>query len=49
MGRVVGCCVATEMNEAEAEKIKARRTIRLLYALMVVFMAGPILFYFAIR
>jgi hypothetical protein len=37
------------MNESEAEKTKARRHIRLLYALMVVFIAGPILIYLAVR
>jgi len=37
------------MNETEAEKAKARRAIRLLYVLMVVFIAGPILVYLLVR
>lgn len=38
-----------KMNESEAEKTKARRTIRLIYLLMVVFIAGPVLLYLALR
>jgi hypothetical protein len=37
------------MNESEAEKTKARRTVRLLYFLMIAFIAGPILVYLLIR
>jgi hypothetical protein len=33
------------MNETEAEKGKARRAIRILYLLMVVFIAAPFLVY----
>ena len=39
----------TKMNETEAEKIKARRAIRLIYFLTAVFIIGPILLYFFIR
>jgi hypothetical protein len=37
------------MNETEAEKAKARRAIRLLYFLMVVFIAAPFLVYLLVR
>ncbi len=37
------------MNENEAEKAKARRAIRLLYILMVVFIAGPVIVYLLVR
>jgi hypothetical protein len=37
------------MNETEAEKAKARRAIRLLYGLMVLFIAGPIIVYLFVR
>lgn len=33
------------MNETEAEKAKARRAIRLIYLLMLVFIVGPVLIY----
>lgn len=39
----------TKMNESEAEKIKARRAIRLIYILMAVFIIGPIVLYFFVR
>lgn len=39
----------TKMNETEAEKIKARRAIRLIYLLMAVFIVGPIALYFIVR
>lgn len=37
------------MNETEAEKIKARRAIRLIYLLMAVFIVAPIALYFLVR
>jgi len=37
------------MNETETEKTKARQAVRWLYALMVIFIAGPILLYFLMR
>lgn len=37
------------MNEDQAEKDKARRVIGLLYALMVVFIAGPVIIYLLVR
>ncbi len=37
------------MNETETEKAKARPAIRLLYTLMVVFIAGPIIVYLFVR
>lgn len=39
----------TKMNETEAEKIKARRAIRLIYFLTVVFIIVPIALYFFVR
>jgi len=39
----------TKMNETEAEKIKARRAIRLIYLLMAVFIIGPIVLYLLVR
>ena len=44
-----GAVPVTKMNESEAEKTKARRAVRLIYLLMIVFIAGPILLYLAIR
>lgn len=41
--------MGTEMNETEAEKIKAQRAIRLLYVLMAVFISVPLLLYWANR
>lgn len=37
------------MSKDQAEKDKARRVIGLLYALMVVFIAGPVLIYLVVR
>lgn len=39
----------TKMNETEAEKIKARRAIRLIYFTMAVFIVGPLALYFLLR
>lgn len=39
----------TKMNETEAEKIKARRAIRLIYFLTAVFIIVPIALYFFVR
>lgn len=39
----------TKMNESEAEKIKARRAIRLIYFLTAVFIIAPIALYFLVR
>ena len=41
--------LVTEMDQEAAEKLKARRTIRFIYLLMVVLIAGPILIYLIIR
>jgi len=35
-----------DTNEDPSEKAKARRTIRILYALIFVFIVGPVLLYF---
>jgi hypothetical protein len=43
------CEAVTIMNEDEAEKAKARRTIRFIYILMVVLITGPILIHYLIR
>ncbi len=48
MGRC-GAVPVTKMNESEAEKTKARRAVRVIYLLMVVFIAGPVLLYLAFR
>jgi len=37
------------MNDSEAEKRKARRAVRLIYGLMIAFIAGPVLLYLALR
>lgn len=37
------------MNETEAEKIKARRTIRLIYFTMAVFIVVPLVLFFLLR
>jgi hypothetical protein len=34
------------MKEDPSEKVKARRTIRFLYALIFLFILGPVLLYF---